>query len=422
MFLKSWCLAFIIIATALFSFSISHTTSVPTIAAAQPSLPTIRVVPIEHSLSSLNSITSIVSYTDDTLLVSQKSGQIYLLKPPIPPATLWNATLFLDLSNEIGYKSELGFYSIAISPNFTSNQILYLSYINLDEDLVIERYNVASSTRSIVITIPKPNREDTDYHRAGHIEFYDGLLYISTGDNAIWEPYEVGHPSQNLNSLLGKILRIDVETGNPITYTIPSDNPYIGIPNHRPEIWAYGLRNPYKFAFDATTGNMLIGDVGNSLYEEINLIPTGIGGINFGWRCYEGPDLFPYYEPACANVLNTNAIHVYPHQPMEGRGRCSIIGGRLAQAKDYIALNGMYVYTDFCENRIRALRKESGIWYTYMLSDLPRQFYATAIGEDRNGTLYVGGLGREIYQVVEIPINTPPPIPKIIYLPLLHKN
>ncbi len=295
------------IALLLGALSTFNTSPVSATTALAPPLPSLQAIEIDHPIETLNSVTTIIPYTDNSMLVSEQSGRIYVFKQPVAPNTEWEVSLFLDLRSEVKFESELGFYGIAFSPLFATNHTLYLSYINLDEDLVVDRYQVVTGTRTRVITIPKPDRPDTEYHRGGQIEFYNGLLYISTGDGAIWEPLLPGHPSQNLDSLLGKILRIDVETGNPATYTIPADNPFVGLPNHRPEIWAYGLRNPYKFAFDSASGDMYIADVGNAVYEEINLIGAGTRGQNFGWRCYEGPTPFPfsYKDPACPPLSHT---------------------------------------------------------------------------------------------------------------------
>jgi glucose/arabinose dehydrogenase len=397
----------------------------------------VELVPLYHTTPGFTTITSIIPYGDNDLLVATRPGKIYLFEQPVDATSIWTSTLTINISERVSSDAgELGFYSIAPSPDFSNNNTLYFSYTNLEENLVIERFNIETGTHSIVLTVPKPERDNNIYHRAGDLKFYDGLLYISVGDNAFWYGAP-DQPSQDLNSLYGKILRIDVETNSPVTYTIPADNPFIGLPDHRPEIWSYGLRNPWKLAFDRN-GNMVIAEVGQAIWEELNLIPAGENAINFGWNCYEGPDVYSETNPDCENAVNTLPIYSYSHGVYDERFRCAVTGGTFYEGNLYPLFTDMYIFTDFCESRVRAIRKEKDTWLSYTLGELSEFFYPTAIGNDPQGTIIIGG--HTLYRlVVSSPTPTPtatptatptitptpttsPVLPPSLFLPLLYRD
>jgi glucose/arabinose dehydrogenase len=397
----------------------------------------VQLVPLYHTTPGFTTTTAIIPYDDNDLLVATRPGKIYLFEQPIDATSIWTSTLTIDISERVSSDDgELGFYSIARSPNFSTTNTLYFSYTDLETNLVIERFNIETGTHNIVLTVPKPERANNIYHRAGDLKFYDGLLFISVGDNAFWYSAP-DQPSQDLNSLYGKILRIDVETNSPVTYTIPADNPFVDLPDHRPEIWSYGLRNPWKFAFDGN-GDMVIAEVGQAVWEELNLIPAGQNAVNFGWNCYEGPDVYSETNPDCENAVNTLPIYSYSHGVYDERFRCAVTGGTFYEGNIYPLFTDMYIFTDFCESRIRAIRKEDNTWHSYILGELSEFFYPTAIGNDPQGTIIIGS--HTLYRLVVasptptptitatstlIPTPTQTPVPSLppsLFLPLMYRD
>ena len=297
-------------------------------------------------------------------------------------------TPFLDISGQVSCCHEQGLLSVAFPPDYAKKRYFYVNYTNTEGDTVIARYrltsdsNVADSRRAeIVLRIDQPNA----IHNGGHMAFgpNDGYLYIGTGDGG-----PAGDPenrAQDPGTLLGKMLRIDVESGvSP--YAIPASNPFAETAGYRGEIWALGLRNPWGFAFDKQTGDLHVGDVGESEFEEVNYQPASSkGGENYGWailegiHCHVGP-----YEPTafCDAEGFTQPVAEYQHS--QG---CAIIGGPVYRGSQFISMQGIYFYADFCSGRIWGLRRIDGKWESALLYDAP--FQITAIGEDENGNLYV---------------------------------
>jgi glucose/arabinose dehydrogenase len=370
--------------------------------------------------------TSIIPFNGDDLLVSTPEGKLFLLNRPSAPDEIWETSLYLDLSAVVSQEQQAGLFDIEPAPTFPSSPHLYLSYVNLEFNLIIARYNTETQILDTVLVVPHPDRPDIFNHRGGDLAFHNGLLYFSIGDHSEWKPPEPNHPAQRLDSWLGKIIRIDVETANPLTYTIPIDNPYINTPDALPEIWAYGFRNPWKLTFDPVTEEMLIADVGDEAWEEINRMPSDASGLNFGWRCYEGPDRYEYQEPDCEGISPTAPIFAYPHGTYNDRYQCSITGGHVYRGTLYPNLTGMYIYTDFCASRIWGLKEVGDDFVNYPLFDLLPNNYPTAMGVDHEGTLYIGGSQR-LYQIVDTapagatPIPTPT-YPNRLYLPLSTKS
>jgi glucose/arabinose dehydrogenase len=217
------------------------------------------------------------------------------------------------------------------------------------------------------------------------------MLYIGLGDGG-----GAGDPSNNAQdrgSLLGKVLRIDVASG-PEGYAIPADNPFVNTVGSRPEIWALGLRNPWRFSFDRETGDLYIADVGQNAFEEVNVQAAASGGgQNYGWDTTEG---FECYETAtCAQSGLTPPVHVYDHS----QGECSITGGYVYRGLEFPALRGVYVYGDFCSGRIWGLKKIGGVWQNKLL--LESKLAVSTFGEDEAGNLYVADMGGgTIYKII----------------------
>ena len=291
-------------------------------------------------------------------------------------------TPFLDIGSLIITGGERGLLSVAFHPNYVANGFLYVNYTDLNGDTVIARYRVSidsnvvdPASAAILLIIPQPFSN----HNGGQLQFGpDGYLYIGMGDGG-----SAGDPlnnAQDLGSMLGKILRIDVDADFP--YGIPLDNPFVGNPNANPEIWALGLRNPWRFSFDRLTGDLLIADVGQGSWEEVNFQQaSSMGGENYGWRLMEGTHC---YDPPlnCNNGSLKLPIIEYDHSV-----GCSITGGYRYRGSKNPRLYGLYIYGDFCSGRIwGADEVETGRWTTTELVDT--DFFISAFGEDEAGEIY----------------------------------
>ncbi|MGE9311325.1 PQQ-dependent sugar dehydrogenase [Niabella sp. CJ426] len=306
---------------------------------------------------------------------------------------------FLTVS-DVGTAGEGGLLSLAFHPNYETNGFLFVYYTRPDFSLEVARYSVSSgnsnsadpASKQIVINIPHPTFNN---HNGGKIVFgpNDGFLYLGTGDGG-----SGGDPSnnaQNGNSLLGKMLRINVNT---LPYTIPPDNPYVSDPNIADEIWAIGLRNPFRWSFDRANGDMWIADVGQSAQEEINYRPAGsTGGINYGWRCYEG--LASYNTAGCQAASNyIEPIYTYGRDNTVG-GQ-SVTGGFVYRGTEFPSLAGYYIFADYVSDNQWVITPDR----TQMLQLPDAGFPAdiVAFGEAENGTLYAASLsGNTIYKVID---------------------
>ena len=284
------------------------------------------------------------------LFVVEQGGKIKIIK-----SGKVYATPFLDISSQVSKGSEQGLLGLAFHPNFKSNGLFYVNYTRLNGDTVIARYKRSSSNGNVAVrssaypmwTIPQPYPN----HNGGMITFGpDKYLYIGMGDGG-----SSGDPenrAQNVDSLLGKILRINVNGGNSQhRYLIPTSNPYYLKPG-RDEIWSSGLRNPWRFSFDHGTGDMWIGDVGQGAWEEIdraivNGTATNWGrGLDYGWHVLEGTHCYPA-GATCTSAGMTMPVTEYDH----GQG-CSVTGGYVYRGPDVPALRDRYVFGDYCSGKI----------------------------------------------------------------------
>jgi hypothetical protein len=287
----------------------------------------------------------------------------------------------------------------------------YVNYTNTAGNTVVARYLRSAAnpdladpaSEQILLTVAQPFAN----HNGGHLAFspVDGQLYVAMGDGG--DGGDPGNRAQNPNELLGKILRLDVETGRPYTYTIPQTNPFAGRAGFRPEIWALGVRNPWRFSFDRVTGDLYIGDVGQSNFEEINFQPSSsAGGENYGWRIMEGMHCFN--PPGCSVAGLTLPVWEYTHA--EG---CSVTGGYVYRGGTFPRMQGLYFYGDYCSGRIWALRLEGGTWQSSLLLDTAINI--TSFGEDEAGNVYVASHNTgEVFRLVDTataPAPTPTPVP-----------
>lgn len=334
-------------------------------------------VSLELFAEGFNSVVEMAHAGDSRIFVVEKSGKIIILQSDGST----NSVPFLDVTNLISNGGEQGLLGLAFPPDYQTSGRFYINYTDTSGNINIARYTVSSNpdvsnpTGEILLTIPQPFTN----HNGGTLKFGpDHYLWISSGDGG-----GGGDPNgngQNINSKLGKILRIDVSG---TTYTSPADNPFVG-QDGADEIWAFGARNPWKFSFDRETGDFWMADVGQNAIEEINHSLSTQGGLNYGWRCYEGND--PYYTAGCdAPDSMTFPVAVYNHSS----GRCSITGGYVYRGALYSNLVGSYFFGDFCSGEIGWVQPNGEM--SFLLNS---GISITSFGEDAYGELYVLGNGK----------------------------
>jgi len=321
------------------------------------------------------------------LFIIEKSGRIRLVES----GQLVSAP-FLDIRDRVGSSgSEQGLLGLAFDLNYSENGFLYVDYTDLDGNTVVSRFTATdsnhadSASEQVVLTQDQPAAN----HNGGQLAFGpDGYLYISFGDGG--GGGDTFGNGQNQQSWLASILRIDVSNGLP--YSVPSDNPFLSKPQARPELWAKGLRNPWRFSFDRQTGEMYIADVGQGNYEEVNVIPQGKGGENFGWPIMEG--LHCYTTTSCNQSGYVLPVVEYDHS--QG---CSITGGYVYRGSKFPSLNGTYFFGDYCSGIIWGLRRDAtNEWHVAKLLDTELQL--SSFGEDDAGEIYVLDLGGgTVYQI-----------------------
>jgi glucose/arabinose dehydrogenase len=330
---------------------------------------------------------------DSRLFVVDQAGSVII----IDSAGNINPQPYLDIQDRVIYGGEQGLLGLAFHPQYASNGFFYVNYTGNGDSTHISRFTVSSGNPDVaeagsefrLMTIYQPYTN----HNGGDIHFGpDGYLYIGMGDGgAAGDP---GNRSQNLMEYLGKMLRIDVNQGSP--YSIPPTNPFFNSLSALGEIWALGLRNPWRFSFDRLTGDMWIGDVGQGVFEEIDYQPaSSSGGENYGWRCYEGNQ--EYNTTGCAAPSAfTFPVHTYPHG-----SECSVTGGYVYRGNSSSPFYGHYFFADYCSDRIWTLQNVSGEWVSEEFGQFPGNNFS-AFGEGADGQLYVAGLSSgSIYLVLE---------------------
>ncbi|MCG8346691.1 MAG: PQQ-dependent sugar dehydrogenase [Chloroflexales bacterium] len=303
---------------------------------------------------------------------------------------------FLDIRDLVGSRgNEQGLLSVAFHPDYQRNGQFFVNYTNRDGNTIIARYQVSDnpdsadlSSAQIILTINQP----ASNHNGGLLKFGpDGYFYVGMGDGG-----RAGDPwnnAQNRAVLLGKLLRIDVSQVAP--YSAPADNPFVGQAEARPEIWAYGLRNPWRFSFDRATGDLYIADVGQNVYEEVHFQPAGSqGGENYGWNIMEGNECYPS-DNACDRSGLELPIAAYSHR----EGGCSITGGYVYRGNVFPQMAGLYFYADYCSGYLWGLQHTNGAWQSELL--LRTNAQVSSFGEDDAGELYLTDLGSgTVYRLV----------------------
>ena len=334
---------------------------------------------------------------DSRLFIVEKSGRVQLLDNGA-------RSTYLDISAQVDTEGERGLLGLAFDPNFAANGRFYVNYVDkATKNTVVAAYTAPSAASNTadaasaktVITIAQP--AGLSNHKAGWIGFRPGdgnNLYIATGDGGGGN--DPDNNAQNLSSNLGKMLRITPQANG--GYTVPANNPFVGVAGND-EIWAYGLRNPYRNSFDRGTGDFWIADVGQGLREELDFEAAGTaGGRNYGWRAREGSIDNPAVgDPAPANAIDP--VYDYAHGAMGG----TIIGGYVYRGTGEAGLDGTYFFGDFNSGKIFSLRQSGGSVGSFMdrTAELGTPFGAftlSAFGEDSAGNLYVMGLGGDVYR------------------------
>lgn len=410
-------------------------------AVSAPQTPEAPVLTSSLVSGGFNSPVDIAHAGDNRLFIVEQGGLIRILdNGSILP------TPFLAIDSIVKTGSERGLLGLVFHPNYPDTPYFYVNYTaEPDGRTVIARYTVSSdpnvadpASALVLLEIDQPYSN----HNAGDLNFGpDGYLYIGTGDGG-----SGGDPRNNAqllapdptdsnrNPLLGKMLRIDVDgaaanapdcgSGN---YTIPADNPFADGPGGNcDEIWAYGLRNPWRYSFDALTGDLFIGDVGQNVWEEVDFQPAAsAGGENYGWRCYEG-DGHPYNTSNCGPHSSYIApIDDYPHNNSNSDDRgTAVTGGFVYRGADYPALQGYYVYADFGSGNFWLAQQNGAAWDITPLGGLAGVSNPSTFGEGCDGELYVANYGGSIYQIqatggstaVFHPLGT---ADQFIYLPLI---
>lgn len=338
---------------------------------------------------------------DSRLFIVEQRGKIWIADSN----GVKSSQPFLDISSLVSAGgSEQGLLGLAFHPDYKTNGYFFVNYTD-DQfgDTYVSRFNVTSNpdvadpfSEDIVIMI----EQDFSNHNGGCIKFGDdGYLYIGMGDGGSGgDPF---NRAQDPGQLLGKMLRLDIDVDS--GYALPADNPFIGSLTIRNEIWAMGLRNPWRFSFDRLTQDMWIGDVGQGSWEEIDFEGSGsTGGNNWGWRCYEG--FHPYNTSGCqAASFYDDPVFDYPH---DTSGNCSVTGGYVYRGARFASMWGSYIFTDYCSGRTWALRSNGTDFDTTFLGDRSNYQYST-YGEDACGELYLARLGSGAIQRVEDTTCTP---------------
>jgi glucose/arabinose dehydrogenase len=326
------------------------------------------------------------------LFVVEQTGGIRIIKDG---ALL--PTPFLDISTKITAGGEQGLLGLAFDPDYASTGRFVVHYTDTNGDTHLSQFTVSSdpdvadpASEQIILTADQPYNN----HNGGQVLFGpDGMLYLGLGDGG-----SEGDPQgrgQDLSDLLGSILRLDVRSTSP--YSVPPDNPFVGQAGVQPEVWSYGLRNPWRFSFDRTTGDLYIGDVGQDSFEEVDVAPAAAGsgkGLNFGWNIMEGTHC--YNASTCNQSGLTLPVLEYPHS--EG---CSVTGGYVYRGSVIPALQGLYFFGDYCQGTVRSFRYQGGS--ATELTDWPTLRPGgsiTSFGEDAAGELYVVIQSGSVFKIV----------------------
>ena len=358
---------------------------------------TVQGVSLQQVANDLGPVTGITNAGDGRLFLTIRTGRIVILENgAVRPQP------FLDIHDKTTTDGERGLLSTAFHPQYAENGFFFVNYTNIQGDTVIARYQVSASdpdradpaSGRILLIIEQPFSN----HNGGQVQFGpDGYLYIGMGDGG--SAYDPACRAQDPATLLGKMLRIDVDqnVAGPPYYGIPASNPFRGAGDPPDEVWASGLRNPWRFSFDRETGDLWIGDVGQDRREEIDFQPVSSrGGENYGWKVMEGTlcsssSSCPASTPACGSNAYTLPVLEYSHD-----AACSVTGGYVYRGGSLPQLRGSYIFGDLCSGAIWAAERSGGGFTVRTVSGQIQQL--TTFGEDANGELYAAGLQGQLYR------------------------
>ena len=344
---------------------------------------------LEEVASGLNSPVYATSPPGDArLFIVEQPGRIRILQ-----GGSLLATPFLDISSRVGTGGERGMLSVAFHPQYASNGFFYVYFTGTDGAIRVERFTVSANasqanaaTAKVILTVPHPRGN----HNGGLAMFGpDGMLYLGLGDGGGGGDPDLN--GQNINALLGKILRIDVNSGDP--YGIASGNPFATRTDARREIWAYGLRNPWRFAFDRSGGNLYVADVGQNALEEVNVVASTRSGVNYGWNITEGSSCYN------ANSCNKQGLELPVLEYGHGGNQCSVTGGFVYRGSSMPELAGVYFYADYCAGWVKSFTYNGGAsdqrdWNLGSIGNI------TSFGEDSSGEIYITSSNGRVYKLV----------------------
>ena len=336
------------------------------------------------------------------------SGPVYVTSPPGDPRLfiveqpgririVQNGQLlpapFLDIVSRVGSGGERGLLSVAFHPQYSTNGFFFVYFTATDGQIRVERFTVSAnpnvanpSSAKLLLGVPHPRGN----HNGGLALFGpDGMLYLGLGDGGgAGDPDENG---QDPNALLGSLLRIDVNTGDP--YGIPAGNPFIGRADARPEIWATGLRNPWRFAFDTQGGNLYVADVGQGELEEVNVVPATRAGVNYGWNIMEGSSCFN------ASSCNRQGLELPALEYRHLGNACSVTGGFVYRGAAIPEIAGHYFYGDYCAGFVKSFRYQNGAATDERNWELGNIGNVTSFGQDSAGELYITAGNGTVYRI-----------------------
>lgn len=326
---------------------------------------------------------------DSRLFIVEQPGRIRIVKD----GQLLSQP-FLDIDSIVSSGGERGLLGLAFHPSYAGNGFFYVNYTDNSGDTRVVRYTRSANpdladpaSASVVLAVDQPFGN----HNGGQVLFGpDGMLYIPLGDGG-----SGGDPQNNaqtLTTLLGKLLRIDVNSGSP--YAIPPDNPFAGQQGARPEIWAFGLRNPWRTSFDRGSNLYYIADVGQNREEEVNAVDRTLAGVNYGWRIMEGSGC--YNSTDCDRTGLTLPVHTYS----TSGGNCAVTGGYVYRGAAIPEIAGHYFFTDHCTGGLRSLRVENLTAQDVRQWDVGSTGNVSSFGEDASGELYIVGHGGTVWRIV----------------------
>ena len=360
-------------------------------------LSTAQSISIESFATGLSAPVDIQNAGDDRLFVVEKAGRIIILE-----SDGTESGTFLNITSLVSGGGEQGLLGLAFHPNYTTNGHFFVNYTDTGGDSQISRFTVSgdpdvadAGSEFQIIDYAQPFSN----HNGGSLVFGpDGLLYIGTGDGG--SGGDPGNRAQNKQLLLGKMLRIDIDNPtNGNNYGIPADNPYLGDAGGLDEIWAIGLRNPFKYDFDPASNDLWIADVGQNAVEEIDRVDYTEADLNYGWRCYEGSS--PFNTTGCP-AASTLTFPVFEYA--QGSG-CSITGGKVYTGTTYPDAQGFFFYADLCDSRIAAVGPDN---VNQAFGTFGGNTWTT-FGRDVTGEIYIGDFNGTIYKITDVvvlPLST----------------